>query len=99
MASQRVPTVTPDPTAGVAGIPAIVAKTTALPEVCGEAAVYIDPHDPLSIAKALDQLLSDKELYRRKKQLGLERAAQLTWTASAHALMQSIQNAFKTFHA
>jgi glycosyltransferase involved in cell wall biosynthesis len=77
------------------GVPVIVAKTTSLPEVCGEAAVYIDPGRPESIARAIDELLSDADLYARKKRAGLERAGAFTWTATANALMKSITNTVK----
>jgi glycosyltransferase involved in cell wall biosynthesis len=77
------------------GVPVVVSKTTSLPEVCGDAAVYIDPERPESIAKAIDGLLSDPELYARKKASGLERAANYSWAASANALMRSIINSVK----
>jgi len=77
------------------GVPVIVAKTTSLPEVCGDAAVYIDPGQPESIARAIDELLSDADLYARKKTAGLDRAGTFTWAATANALMQSITHTVK----
>jgi len=77
------------------GVPVIVSKTTSLPEVCGDAAVYIDPAQPESIARAIDELLGDEGLYARKRRSGLERAGQYTWTATAQALMRSIKNTTK----
>ena len=77
------------------GIPVIVSKTTALKEVCGPAAVFIDPASAESIATALDKLLKDDVYYNDKRLLGLKRAAQYNWTASADAFMQSITNALK----
>jgi glycosyltransferase involved in cell wall biosynthesis len=77
------------------GVPVLVANTTSLPEVCGEAATYIDPANPASIATALDELLSDETLYKRKRSAGLERARGYTWARTGQTLMQSITNAFK----
>ncbi|HKH61200.1 MAG TPA: glycosyltransferase family 1 protein [Flavitalea sp.] len=77
------------------GIPVIVSKTTGLKEVCGPAAVFIDPSNAASIAKALDKLLNDAVYYNDKRLLGLKQAAQYNWTESAHAFMQSITNALK----
>lgn len=74
------------------GIPVVVSNTTALPEVCGSAAVYIDPHKPETIAQAIDALLEDSDLYEDKKMKGLLRIKEFTWAASAKAFMQSIQN-------
>jgi glycosyltransferase involved in cell wall biosynthesis len=77
------------------GVPVIVSETTSLPEVCGDAAVYIDPVQPESIARAIDELLADEGLYAMKRKSGLERAGQYTWTATAQALMSSIKNTIK----
>ena len=77
------------------GVPALVSGSTALPEVCGNAAVYINPAEPASIASAADALLTDPDLYRRQQERGLERAKEFTWTRSAHAVMESINNASK----
>jgi glycosyltransferase involved in cell wall biosynthesis len=75
------------------GVPVIVADRTSLPEVCGEAATYVEPGEPASIARAIDGLLGDEQLYAAKKAAGLKRAAQFTWTTTAVALRKSIQNA------
>jgi glycosyltransferase involved in cell wall biosynthesis len=64
------------------GCPVACSKTTALPEVCGDAAVYFDPGSPQGIADGvLHALAEPDELSRR----GLERAARFTWERSAHA--------------
>jgi glycosyltransferase involved in cell wall biosynthesis len=76
------------------GVPVIVANRTSLPEVCGDAATYAAPEDPASIAASIDQLLSDKSLYAAKKESGVKRAAQFTWTNTAVAIRKSINNAF-----
>jgi glycosyltransferase involved in cell wall biosynthesis len=72
------------------GIPVVVSNTTAMPEVCGTAAQYIDPHDPIAIAAAIDLLLNNTNTYDEFKKLGLEHAASYTWEATAHAFMKSI---------
>jgi len=75
------------------GVPVIVSETTALPEVCGDAAVYINPFKPESIAHAIDALLEDADLYETQRIRGLQKAKQFTWTLSAKAFMKSINNA------
>ncbi len=75
------------------GIPVIVSKTTALPEVCGNAAMYINPEEPESIAEAINALLDDPILYETQKENGLKRVNEFSWTLSAKALMASIINA------
>ncbi len=75
------------------GVPVIVSDTTALPEVCGNAAVYTDPHSPENIALAIDTLLDNTELYKAQKLKGIQKAKQFTWTLSARAFMNSISKA------
>ena len=72
------------------GVPVIVSNRTALPEVCGDAATYINPIEPESIANAINNLLENEELYMEKKKAGIARAAQFTWEQSAHKFMESI---------
>jgi glycosyltransferase involved in cell wall biosynthesis len=72
------------------GVPVIVADRTALPEVCGDAGVYVDPSQPSSIAHAIDSLLNDTAFYDQKRAAGLQRAGLYTWDVSATALMKSI---------
>jgi len=79
------------------GVPVVVSDRTALPEVCGTAAVYADPDDPASIASGIDRLLGDKSFYEEKKESGLKRASQFTWTNTALAFRESIHNAMKGY--
>jgi glycosyltransferase involved in cell wall biosynthesis len=42
------------------GKPCLVSKVSAIPEVCGDAAVYCDPYDANSIARAIKNLILNK---------------------------------------
>lgn len=75
------------------GVPVIVSKNTALAEVCGDAALYINPHKPEDITSAITTLLDDQFLYNEKRILGFERAKEFTWSGCAHRIMKSIQAA------
>jgi len=77
------------------GVPIIVSQSTSFPEVCEDAAVYVNPAQAESIAQAINSLLSDSELYSQKKQKGFARVSKYRWELSAHAMMQSIHNATK----
>lgn len=65
------------------GCPVIVANAGAQPEVVGDAALVVDPHDPEALAAALEELLTDESLQRDLVQRGLQRAAQFTWERAA----------------
>jgi glycosyltransferase involved in cell wall biosynthesis len=64
------------------GCPVAASNVTAIPEVCGDAAVLFDPLDPESIANAVLEADS-RSLELRAK--GLAHAAGFTWEASARA--------------
>lgn len=76
------------------GVPVVVSNRTAMPEVCGEAAIYIDPDDARDIAHKIDALLHDAELYNKKKADGLRHAHRFTWERSANAILTLIENAY-----
>ena len=61
------------------GVPVIVADRSCLPEVCGDAARYVDPDDPDAFASAIDASLSDASWRAETVTRGLERARQFTW--------------------
>ena len=56
------------------GCPVLTSDAGALPEVCGDAALYVDPRDVEDITAKLQRLLDDAELRRTLAQRGLRRA-------------------------
>jgi glycosyltransferase involved in cell wall biosynthesis len=67
------------------GCPTIVSETGALPEVCKEAALYVDPHDPADIARRCDALLRDDALRQDLVSRGLANSRLFSWKQSAEA--------------
>jgi glycosyltransferase involved in cell wall biosynthesis len=67
------------------GCPVVCARVGALPEVCGDAALYVDPQQPRLIADALLQLLRRPDLARNLAERGRARTSVLTWEASVRA--------------
>jgi glycosyltransferase involved in cell wall biosynthesis len=68
-----------------AGCPCLVSNTTALPEACGDAALYCDPTNVDDVAQALHRLLNDGELRATLRERGRQRAASFTWERCADA--------------
>jgi glycosyltransferase involved in cell wall biosynthesis len=72
------------------GIPPVEAMTFGAPVVASPlpstagAAFEVDPHDVESIAAALLRVATDEVERSRLQSLGLERSAELTWSAVAH---------------
>ena len=65
-----------------AGCPTAVAKSGALPEVCGSASVYFDPKSPRDIARGITQALNDSSTLSA---LGPKHASSFSWKACAQA--------------
>jgi glycosyltransferase involved in cell wall biosynthesis len=68
------------------GCPVVTSDVSAMPETAGGAAVLADPEDPASIAKAVGEALGPGR--DRLRDLGLRRAAEFTWGATAAATLE-----------
>ncbi len=62
------------------GCPVAASSAGALPEVCGDAAVFFDPEDVLAMENGIRETLDRADELRTA---GLARASEFTWTASA----------------
>lgn len=65
------------------GVPVITSNTSSMPEVAGDAALLVDPHQAAQIADALERVVSDNKLRTKLVARGLERARQFTWRSMA----------------
>ncbi|MFM7853194.1 MAG: glycosyltransferase family 4 protein, partial [Flammeovirgaceae bacterium] len=65
------------------GVPTVVSNTTSLPEICGNAPMYISPEKPEETANAINQLLSDQALRDAKIAEGLRHVFQFDWHTTA----------------
>jgi glycosyltransferase involved in cell wall biosynthesis len=74
------------------GCPVMVSHTSSLPEVCGEAALYIDPMDLESIRDGIQKLLTDDALRQELKAKGLQRAKLFTWDKCALQHLKVFEN-------
>jgi glycosyltransferase involved in cell wall biosynthesis len=60
------------------GCPVLAARTSSLPEVCGEAALYIDPYNVDDMAEKIDAMLSDEKLRQSLRAKGDEQLARFS---------------------
>jgi glycosyltransferase involved in cell wall biosynthesis len=72
------------------GCPVLVARSSALPETCGDAALYCDPYSSEDIAAKLRMLLASPELRSSLVARGYAHAAKFRWDSSAEMLRQVI---------
>jgi glycosyltransferase involved in cell wall biosynthesis len=75
------------------GAPIVTSNVYSLPEVCGEAAEYVDPYDVGSIAAGIRQVLDDPARAEELRDLGLERAAGFTWRKAAERHLEAYERA------
>jgi glycosyltransferase involved in cell wall biosynthesis len=62
------------------GTPVVATAAGAVPEVAGDAAILVDPGDPVALAGGIERALADRE---RLVRAGLERAKRYTWAETA----------------
>jgi glycosyltransferase involved in cell wall biosynthesis len=74
-----------------AGLPVVAANRSALPEVCGSAALLVDPEDVDAIHAAINQLMRDERLAADLTRRGLARANEFTWEKSAEQTWKAYQ--------
>lgn len=65
------------------GVPAAVARMSALPEMAGEAAIYFNPLSVDEMADAMERLVWDEELQGELSGKAIEQAAKFTWEKTA----------------
>ncbi|HJX69701.1 MAG TPA: glycosyltransferase family 1 protein [Dehalococcoidia bacterium] len=78
------------------GCPVIVSNVASLPEVAGEAAIKVNPHDTDAIASALHEVLTNKDLKRELVSKGLERASQFSWEKTARETLNAYESVKQT---
>lgn len=65
------------------GATVIVSNTSAMPEVCGDGALYVDPNDTDQIAQTMSNLLQDTDMKARLSEKGKSRAMLFSWDKAA----------------
>ena len=61
------------------GTPVILSRSSALPEVAGDAGTYIDPQDERACSAAIQHLIDDQTEWQPRRELGLQRAKEFSW--------------------
>lgn len=74
------------------GAPCLVSKVASIPEVAGEAAYYVDPHDTEGIGRAMKKLATSKELRQGLSAAGREQAKKFSWSKCAQETLEVYKN-------
>ena len=75
------------------GTPVVTSNVSALPEVAGDAALLVDPYDPVAIADAIHDVLTNDSLRSLLCKKGRQRASQFSWEASARRVREIYRQA------
>lgn len=74
------------------GCPVITSNTSSIPEVAGDAAVMVDPHDADALAASMEDLLKNGPLKTKLSGRGLDRSKKFSWDKSTRMLLESLQS-------
>jgi glycosyltransferase involved in cell wall biosynthesis len=76
-------------------IPIITGNVTSLPEIAGDAAMYVNPYEVGEIKNAMIKLFRDENLQKQLIANGKLRKDNFSWDRSANLLWQSIEKTLK----
>jgi glycosyltransferase involved in cell wall biosynthesis len=77
------------------GVPLVATDRTAVPEVCGDAALLVDPEEPEVVLAAARRLLTDLSLAASMREAGTRRAAEFTPARTAARTIESYARAIR----
>ena len=71
--------------------PVLAANATCLPEIAGDAALYVDPLSESSIAAGLEKLYSEPALAQSLVEKGRQQRRQFSWDKAAEQIYHCLQ--------
>lgn len=78
------------------GTPVVAARTSAIPEVVGEAGLLVEPDGEHDLAIAVEQVLNDSPLAHRLREAGRARASRFTWDQTASLTLDTYRAAISS---
>lgn len=75
------------------GTPVAVSRTSSLPEICKNAAIYFDPHDTSDMAYQIHKALIDENLRKKLITTGLERVKNFSWNDLTQKTLETYNKA------
>ncbi|MCC5620836.1 glycosyltransferase family 1 protein [Nostoc sp. CHAB 5715] len=74
------------------GTPVVTSNTSSIPEVTGDAAILIDPNDPIQLAEAILKVISDSQLRQDLIEKGKARAKLFSWERTAKETLKAYRS-------
>ena len=77
------------------GVPVVTSSTSSLPEVVGEAALKVDPHDVTALSEAMGRLLQDQGLRAKMTAAGYRQVRNFNWFRVARNILAVYYEVFQ----
>lgn len=77
------------------GTPVISSNRSCLPEILGNAAVFVDPLNDAAMSLAMERILSDREFNRELVQKGIKWVSRFQWPHTARRMLDLFQEAVR----
>ena len=74
------------------GTPVVTSNTSSLPEVAGDAALLVNPHNSFEIAEAILAIINNSQLRHNLISKGKERAKQFSWQKTARLTLDAYKS-------
>jgi glycosyltransferase involved in cell wall biosynthesis len=73
------------------GVPSIAARSSSLPEIGGDAALYFDPRDARALETQIESVLTDPVLRKKLAEAGVAQAARFRWDVAAEKTLDVLR--------
>jgi len=77
------------------GCPVVTSNISSMPEAAGKAGFFVNPHQTKEIAKGLIEVLTNRGLTEKMKQLGLIQSKKFTWENCAKKTLKAYKSLIK----
>ncbi|MHC5744435.1 MAG: glycosyltransferase family 4 protein [Nostoc sp.] len=74
------------------GVPVISSNTSSIPEVTGDAAILVDPNNPIQLGEAILKVISDSQLRQELINKGKARAKLFSWERTAKETLNAYRS-------
>lgn len=74
------------------GLPVVASRRGSLPEVLGNAALFVEPGDPEGMAAAMKRVLDEAPVRRQLAEAGVTRAREFRWDAGAARVYEAYKS-------
>jgi glycosyltransferase involved in cell wall biosynthesis len=77
------------------GTPVITSNCSCMPEIASDAAMYVDPFDPVSMARGIEKIDTDESFRLALIEKGTKRSKDFNWSESTKKLIELYKSTFQ----